>query len=66
MKAAGLARCVLLDQLAARRVERDLPGAEEEVAAADRLAVGADGGRGGVGLDDAPVGHGQPAEAQRT
>ena len=49
---------VVLDELAGARLERDLAGAEEQVAGADRLAVGADGGGGGVGVDLSAVGHG--------
>src|SRR5439155_2177017 len=57
---------VLLDQLSGGRVERDLAGAEEQVAGADRLAVWADRGGGVVGLDDAALGcHGPNANAVR-
>ncbi len=41
-----------VNQLAAGRVERDLPGGEYQLPAADPLAVRTDGLRGLVGVDD--------------
>ena len=53
-----LALHVLLHELPRGRVERNLPGAEEQVSGSDGLRIGADGGWCVVGGDCRAVGHG--------
>ena len=46
----GLRGDVVADELAGGGVDPELARGEDEVAGADRLAVGAGGGRGGIGV----------------
>ncbi len=48
----GLAGKVRGFDLARGRIDRDLPGGEEEIPGADGLGIGTNGGRGLGGVDD--------------